>query len=84
MQLGRGWWEGEQVGVLLVLAPALGEAGSVCGGPCICPLLSPASWKEFAAGIPLCLDVDSVEDLDKNIKFSFTKGALFANRSKAS
>ncbi|XP_066483312.1 hydroperoxide isomerase ALOXE3-like [Tiliqua scincoides] len=41
-------------------------------------------WKVFAEGVPLRLDVDSIEDLDKNIKFSFTKAALFANRSNAS
>nr|XP_020634401.1 hydroperoxide isomerase ALOXE3-like [Pogona vitticeps] len=39
-------------------------------------------WKVFAEGVPYCLDVDSVENLENNDKFSFTKAALFLERSK--
>uniref|UniRef100_A0ABM5EJC4 Hydroperoxide isomerase ALOXE3-like n=1 Tax=Pogona vitticeps TaxID=103695 RepID=A0ABM5EJC4_9SAUR len=39
-------------------------------------------WKVFIEGVPYCLDVDSVENLENNDKFSFTKAALFLERSK--
>ncbi|XP_062840582.1 hydroperoxide isomerase ALOXE3 isoform X1 [Anolis carolinensis] len=37
-------------------------------------------WKIFAEGVPHCLDVSSMAELESEVKFSFTKGALFAER----
>ncbi|XP_060112479.1 polyunsaturated fatty acid lipoxygenase ALOX15B-like [Heteronotia binoei] len=38
-------------------------------------------WKEYAPGMPHCLDVNSVLDLDTNSQFSSTKGTLFFTRA---
>ncbi|XP_060112828.1 polyunsaturated fatty acid lipoxygenase ALOX15B-like [Heteronotia binoei] len=38
-------------------------------------------WKEYAPGMPHCLDVDSTCDLDTNSKFAFTKCTLFLTRA---
>ncbi|XP_060635915.2 hydroperoxide isomerase ALOXE3-like [Anolis sagrei] len=38
-------------------------------------------WKIFAEGVPHCLDVSSIEELEKDVRFSFSKAALFAKRS---
>ncbi|XP_077169836.1 polyunsaturated fatty acid lipoxygenase ALOX15B-like isoform X2 [Paroedura picta] len=40
------------------------------------------SWAEFAPGMPRCLAVESIEEMDTNIKFSFTKLSTFLLRSK--
>ncbi|XP_060112830.1 hydroperoxide isomerase ALOXE3-like [Heteronotia binoei] len=37
-------------------------------------------WKEYAPGLPHCLDVKSFCDLETNSKFSFTKCALLVSR----
>ncbi|XP_054849376.1 polyunsaturated fatty acid lipoxygenase ALOX15B-like [Eublepharis macularius] len=37
-------------------------------------------WKEYAPGMPRCLDVDSMNELETNSKFSFTKSFLFFTR----
>uniref|UniRef100_A0ABM5EJB5 Hydroperoxide isomerase ALOXE3-like isoform X1 n=2 Tax=Pogona vitticeps TaxID=103695 RepID=A0ABM5EJB5_9SAUR len=39
-------------------------------------------WKVFAEGVPYCVDVDSMLDLENNDKFSFVKAALFVERFK--
>uniref|UniRef100_A0A8D0HDC3 Arachidonate 15-lipoxygenase type B n=1 Tax=Sphenodon punctatus TaxID=8508 RepID=A0A8D0HDC3_SPHPU len=41
-------------------------------------------WKDYAPGVPRCLDAESVDDLDKDVKYSFIKSVIFASRSKAS
>nr|XP_003226722.2 PREDICTED: hydroperoxide isomerase ALOXE3 [Anolis carolinensis] len=38
-------------------------------------------WKIFAEGVPHCLDVSSIVELEKDVKFSTVKAALFATRS---
>ncbi|XP_053121059.1 hydroperoxide isomerase ALOXE3-like [Hemicordylus capensis] len=38
-------------------------------------------WTEFAPGMPHCLAVESLEELDTNAKFSFTKFSTFILRS---
>ncbi|XP_060112829.1 hydroperoxide isomerase ALOXE3-like [Heteronotia binoei] len=40
------------------------------------------SWAEFGPGIPQCLAVESIEEMDTNMKFSFTKLSTFLLRSK--
>uniref|UniRef100_H9G9Y4 Arachidonate lipoxygenase 3 n=1 Tax=Anolis carolinensis TaxID=28377 RepID=H9G9Y4_ANOCA len=35
-------------------------------------------WKIFAEGVPHCLDVSSIVELEKDVKFSTVKAALFA------
>ncbi|XP_048373375.1 polyunsaturated fatty acid lipoxygenase ALOX15B-like [Sphaerodactylus townsendi] len=40
------------------------------------------SWAEFAPGMPQCLAVESIEEMDTNMKFSFTKLSTFLLRSK--
>ncbi|XP_062994562.1 hydroperoxide isomerase ALOXE3-like [Elgaria multicarinata webbii] len=39
------------------------------------------AWKVFAEGVPHCLDSESIDDLEKNVQFSFTKAALFTKRN---
>ncbi|XP_062993289.1 polyunsaturated fatty acid lipoxygenase ALOX15B-like [Elgaria multicarinata webbii] len=39
-------------------------------------------WAVFAPGMPRCLAVESLEEMDTNIKFSFTKLSNFMLRSK--
>ncbi|XP_063157743.1 hydroperoxide isomerase ALOXE3-like [Candoia aspera] len=40
-------------------------------------------WKEFAPGVPYCLDVNSVEELETDVKFSCIKAAVFNKNFKA-
>ncbi|XP_013927940.1 PREDICTED: arachidonate 15-lipoxygenase B-like [Thamnophis sirtalis] len=40
-------------------------------------------WKEFAPGVPYCLDVNSSEELETNVKFSCIKAAIFHENSKS-
>ncbi|XP_044273136.1 polyunsaturated fatty acid lipoxygenase ALOX15B-like isoform X2 [Varanus komodoensis] len=39
-------------------------------------------WAEFAPGMPRCLAVENLEEMDTNIKFSFVKLSSFLLRSK--
>nr|XP_034990403.1 arachidonate 15-lipoxygenase B-like isoform X1 [Zootoca vivipara] len=39
-------------------------------------------WAEFAPGMPHCLAVENIEELNTNVKFSFTKLSSFLVRSK--
>ncbi|KAF7236781.1 Hydroperoxide isomerase ALOXE3 [Varanus komodoensis] len=38
-------------------------------------------WKVFETGVPYCLDVGSSLELEKDVKFSFAKAALFIKRA---
>nr|XP_056719189.1 hydroperoxide isomerase ALOXE3-like isoform X1 [Euleptes europaea] len=40
------------------------------------------SWAEYAPGTPRCLAVESIEEMDTNMKFSITKLSTFLLRSK--
>ncbi|KAL8177127.1 UNVERIFIED_CONTAM: hypothetical protein K2H54_042401 [Gekko kuhli] len=40
-------------------------------------------WKEYAPGIPHCLDVSSAEELETNSQFSLAKWTLFISRAAA-
>uniref|UniRef100_A0A8D0HKQ9 Arachidonate 5-lipoxygenase n=1 Tax=Sphenodon punctatus TaxID=8508 RepID=A0A8D0HKQ9_SPHPU len=42
------------------------------------------SWKEYAPGWPRCIDVESVDELDSNSKYSITKTTIFALRAAKS
>ncbi|XP_060538650.1 polyunsaturated fatty acid lipoxygenase ALOX15B-like [Pantherophis guttatus] len=39
-------------------------------------------WTEFAPGLPRCVAVDTIEEMNTNIKFSLTKISTFMARSK--
>ncbi|XP_058035811.1 polyunsaturated fatty acid lipoxygenase ALOX8-like isoform X2 [Ahaetulla prasina] len=39
-------------------------------------------WKEFAPGVPYRLDVDSFEELETNVKFSWIKAAIFQQNAE--
>ncbi|XP_058035819.1 polyunsaturated fatty acid lipoxygenase ALOX15B-like [Ahaetulla prasina] len=39
-------------------------------------------WAEFAPGLPRCVAVESIEEMNTNIKFSLTKISTFMARSK--
>ncbi|XP_034282966.1 polyunsaturated fatty acid lipoxygenase ALOX15B-like [Pantherophis guttatus] len=39
-------------------------------------------WKEFAPGVPYCLDVKTMEELETNVKFSCIKAAIFQENAK--
>ncbi|XP_072833243.2 hydroperoxide isomerase ALOXE3 isoform X1 [Pogona vitticeps] len=38
-------------------------------------------WKVYVEGVPHCLDADSINELENNDKFSFTRAVLFLERS---
>ncbi|XP_026578458.1 arachidonate 15-lipoxygenase B-like isoform X1 [Pseudonaja textilis] len=39
-------------------------------------------WKEFAPGVPCCLDVNSCEELETDVKFSCIKAATFKKNAE--